>query len=117
MKRRSLLKALPAALAVGAAPAIAAVAEETPVQRAYKAWEAARIDWEQTANADLLSDDEETAWCHRVYKLADDVLDQPSTGPLDFVYKLMAHTFYGDHEVGNCPRGEELWAEARALVA
>jgi len=28
----------------------------------------------------------------------------------------MAQLFHGEHGIGDCPRGDELWAEARALV-
>jgi len=116
MKRRDLMKLAPVALAAGAVPTVAAATEETPVMRAYQEWESARIAWEKAAGDDGMSDEEGTAWCYKVYDLADDVLEQPSTGPLDFIYKLMAQSFHGQHDIGDCPRGEELWAEARALI-
>ena len=62
------------------------------------------------------SDENGNRWCDVTYKLADAVVSTPSTGPMDFVYKLMAYCFNGQHElsldVGTAP----LWAEARALV-
>ena len=35
---------------------------------------------------------------------------------MDFAYKLFAQSFDGEHDIGHCPRGEELWAELRAIV-
>lgn len=115
MKRRDLMKAAPVALAVGSLPSAAAAAVETPVLLAYRKWQAALDAWSNAAKGDL-SDEEGSACCFEVSQLADEVLDQPSTGPLDFVYKLMAQSFHGQHDIGACPRGDELWAEARALV-
>lgn len=115
MKRRNLMIAAPMALAVSSMPVAAAVAEETPVLLAYRKWQAALDAWNNAAKGDL-SDEEGNAWCFEVSQLADNVLDQPSNGPLDFVYKLMAQSFHGQHDIGSCPRGDELWAEARAFV-
>lgn len=116
MKRREMMTLVPAALAVGAAPALSGVPPRTPVQIAYRKWEAARVAWEKAAEADDFPDEVGNDWCLKVYHLADDVLDQPSTGPLDFVYKLIAQSFHDQHDIGDCPRGEEIWAEARALI-
>ncbi|WP_423212365.1 hypothetical protein [Paracoccus yeei] len=97
------------------APVANAAMEETRVMRAYREWQAALNAWKEASQGEI-SDEEGDAWCSKVSKLADDVLDQPSTGPLDFVYKLMAQSFHGLHDIGACPRGDELWAEARTLV-
>lgn len=115
MKRRQLLKLAPAALAAGAVPVAAVASEETPVMRAYRVWREGLDAYTEASKGDL-TNTENDAWCMKVYALADDVLDQPSTGPLDFVYKLIAQTFDGDHDIGDCPRKEEIWAEARALI-
>lgn len=111
MNRRSVLTAIPAVTVVGTVPAAAAI--ETPVMRVYREWKAALEAWE-TAN--FLSEAEAGACCNAVFRLADKVLDQPSAGSMDFVYKLMAQSFFGAYDIGDCPRGQEIWAEARALV-
>ena len=143
MNRRELLTAAPvgiAAIVGGAAPVEALTIPErfallppddqatvlaemdrleakqlTPVQRAYHEWKRSLDAW----NADMERDDSDEngdRWCDVTFKLADAVVSTPSTGPMDFVYKMMAYCFNGQHElsldVGTAP----LWAEARALV-
>lgn len=88
---------------------------ETPVMRLYREWDAARASW-QAAVEGQMADEESNRWCETVARMADDVLDAPSQSPMDFICKLMAQTFHGDHEISSCPRGDELWTEARAMI-
>ncbi|MFC0200827.1 hypothetical protein [Paracoccus rhizosphaerae] len=115
MNRRQILTAAPALGCAGIVPATAFAEAETPVMRLYRAWDAARIAWAAAGEGDL-TDEDNNRWCEQVYQMADDVLDVPSQGPLDFICKLMAQTCLGEHDIENCPRGSELWAEARELI-
>ncbi|NPD15801.1 hypothetical protein HOY34_11370 [Xinfangfangia sp. D13-10-4-6] len=115
--RRQLLAAGPAAglaaLIAGAVP-VEAMAE-TPVQQAYLAWKRSFDGWTADMERDS-SDENGDRWCMATFKLADDILDIPSEGPMDLIWKIMAYSYHGQHEIGDGARGEEIWAEARALV-
>lgn len=144
MKRRDLIAAAPLvliapALAIGSAPLakslddrVAALspdgrlefyaaleqaerAEMTPVQRKYHEWKRTK----EAREADMERDDSDgngSRWCEITYRLADDVVNTPSEGPMDLIYKLMAFTFHGQHELDQTEGAERIWAEARALV-
>ena len=115
--RRNLLTAAPAAgfaaLVAGAVPVGAMV--ETPVQRAYHEWKRSLDAWNADMERDS-SDENGDRWCHATYRLADAVVNTPSTGPMDLVYKLMAYCFNGQHELSLDEGAEPIWSEARALV-
>lgn len=96
-------------------PVAAQAATETPVQLKYGEWKRSRDDWMADMERDG-SDENGDRWCAATYRLADEILDIPSEGPMDLIYKMMAYTFHGQHEVGDGQKGEKLWAEARALV-
>lgn len=118
MKRRDMLKGAPSLLAlpvVGIAAGEGIASADTLVIRAYREWKAGLDAWNKAVEGDI-TDEEGAAWCNKVMDLADNVLDQPSTGAMDFVYKLMAQSFHGEHDISSCPRGDELWAEARGMV-
>lgn len=93
----------------------AASAGNTPVARKYLEWKACLNGWEADMKRDG-SDENGDRWQRACYGHADAILDIPSRGAMDFVYKLMAYTFEGDHSVNDSARGSELWAEARALI-
>lgn len=88
---------------------------ETPVAILFREWLTLKHKWDAAA-AGNLSDEANNAWCGLVFAAADAVLDAPSTGPADFLMKLFAQTFDGEHDIGDCPRGAEIWAEARSLI-
>lgn len=115
MKRRTLLTAGAVTPVAPLAPALAVAATETPVMRKYAEWKRSRDDWQVDLDRDS-SDENSDRWCAATFKLADEILGIPSEGPMDFIYKLMAYTFHGQHEIGDGSNGEKLWAEARALV-
>ena len=118
MKRRDLLAIAPVALMGCPAPARAACTlsvDETPVQRAYREWKRSLDAWNADIERDP-SDENGDRWCHATYRLADAVVGTPSTGPADFVYKLMAYCFNGQHELSFDDGAAPIWAEARALV-
>lgn len=47
---------------------------------------------------------------------ADDIVDLPAHNLSEVMLKFMGHTLDGDRETGDCPRSDELWAEARRLI-
>lgn len=110
--RRNFLASAPAAVALTAAPLAAEAATETPIAAMHR--ELTRLV-AQMNDGSLPSAEGERLWRESV-RIADGIVDLPSTGPMDFIFKMMAHTYNGEHDLGDCPRGEELWAEARALV-
>ena len=86
-----------------------------PVQRAYGEWKRSLDAWNADMERDS-SDENGDRWCDATYKLADAVVSTPSTGPMDFVYKMMAYCFNGQHELSLDVGAAPLWAEARSLV-
>lgn len=118
VSRRNLLAAAPfmglAAAMTGATPVMGHT--ETPVMRKYAEWKRSHEAWIADMDRDG-SDENNDRWCQATYALADEIVDIPCVGPMDFVFKLMGYTFDGAHEVGAGSKGEMIWAEARALVA
>lgn len=118
MNRRALLKALPAVAAAGI-PAVALSGEilpplnETPIAAMYHRM----MQLHREADRIGRSTDEAQALDDQMMELADQIVDLPIRGPMDLIYKIMGHTVNGDHDLGDCPRGKDIWAEARALVA
>lgn len=113
MNRREILTAVPAALVAGAHPAVPRK-DETPVVRAYQKWRRLKDRW---CAADGVTDDESNAWCDIVNEAGRAVVDAPSESAMDLIYKLIAHTHDGDHDISEADGGERIWEEARALVA
>lgn len=114
MNRRALLKLAPAALAVGAAPALAvAASEETPVMKLFREWKRAN------EFAHSQADDEafEKALGER-WEVEQRLMQTPSQNERDVLIKILAWTQFGDGdlEAGN-PISQPIWDEARALVA
>lgn len=108
MNRRALLKALPAAVVAGAVPA---VAEESPILSTYR--EIIRL---RDACCVAETDTEAGALCDQLFVLANDIVKIPARDLGEMMLKFLGHTVGGDHETGECPSSEQLWAEARALV-
>ncbi|WP_374300009.1 hypothetical protein [Paracoccus sp. (in: a-proteobacteria)] len=109
MNRRDLMKNSPAFLAIPmvATAAHALAAAETPVMRKYAEWKQSLEAWKADMERDS-SDENGNRWCEATYKLADKILDIPSEGPMDFIYKLMTYTFEGDHEIGSGARRRDM---------
>ncbi|WP_017999057.1 hypothetical protein [Paracoccus sp. N5] len=117
MNRRALLKALPAAVVAGAAPAAALCVvdlAETPVMRMFRQWvaEETRLNGEEGRtmpesqfNADLFAQNE----------LSNRIMEAPAEDARDMIAKALAWTSYGTFELPNDDHA--FWAEARALVA
>lgn len=124
MKRRSLLKALPAAVVAGAAPAAALCVvdpAETPVMRLFREWEVAR-DREIQLNNDLRLGDAEDALVDAAgdyrHEIEVRMLAEPSQSGKDILAKIAAWTFYGEFTFdGGDERLVPVWDEIRALVA
>jgi len=51
-----------------------------------------------------------------VFVLADEMLDVPSDGPMDLIYKLMAYTLGGETDPLSGVHGYKIYAEARTLI-
>lgn len=114
MKRRDVLTAAIAAPAL-AVPVVAEAKSETTVMRKYFEWKKSVDAWKADMERDD-SDENGNRWCKLTYDLADSIVDIPSEGPMDFIYKLMAYTYHGEHDLSDTDGGSRLWAEARALV-
>ncbi|WP_374327306.1 hypothetical protein [Paracoccus pantotrophus] len=116
MKRRDLMRLAPAALVAGAAPpAGAAGVEETPVMRAFREWKAASDDLKDP-KWDLMSVEEQDRACGRVSKMQDAILNIPAQDQRDFILKVMACTYFGEHGLPDHGERPDFWAEARALI-
>lgn len=116
INRRCLLSLAPAALAVGAAPAMAMQVAETPVMRAYREWEAADADL-QHPKWDERSNEDQDAACALLSAMMDEILAIPALNARDFIMKVMACTCMGENGLPDERQDPQLWAEARALIA
>lgn len=110
MNRRDLMKLAPAALAVGAVPA---VAEESPIAAMHR--EITALQTVLRGENDLTAADAERM-CSRMMELADAIADLPARNADDMLRKIMGQTVNGDHDIGDGPNSEAIWAEARALI-
>lgn len=112
MKRRSLLKAMPAALVASAVPAAAlGHPAETPVSRAFGEWRRQRDILRHTAQQGFDGDME----YDRLVALEEKMMALPSQTARDMAIKMVVGHGFGEQTCldydGN------VWAEARALVA
>lgn len=87
---------------------------ETPIRAAYLEWRNV-MERANHAPSDLPVQEHE-ALLNQAFQLADVVADMPSADPADFLLKLMAYTFFGQHDVGDGAKGNLIWAEARKLA-
>lgn len=62
-----------------------------------------------------LSEDEFEAHNMETVALADQIVDLPAKNADDMLRKIMGYCINGDHDLGDGPRGKDIWAEARAL--
>ncbi|MFT4013726.1 MAG: hypothetical protein QM682_10035 [Paracoccus sp. (in: a-proteobacteria)] len=98
---------------------------ETDAQRAEQAEESpiAAMHREITAlhallNGDHgLTEDEADQASSRLAGLANAIAELPARNADDMLRKIMGQTANGDHDIGDGPHAEAIWAEARALVA
>lgn len=74
------------------------------------------IQLRDAGNDRALPDAEAEALHLEMMDLADAIVDVPATSFKDMLLKFMAHTINGDHDTEACPRSDELWAEARAMI-
>lgn len=114
MKRRQLLKLAPAALAVGAAPALAV--EETPVMKLFREWEPL-YQFVGTSASNGMPEEEWNQLHDRVWDIADLIVSTPAQTAQDFIAKVICNTVWGEHGLPDEGQNPSLWAEARALVA
>lgn len=111
MNRRSLLTAA-AAVPFAALPAVAQA--ETPVERIFREWQAARNVEEATSG-----DDDavyEAAWQAR-FAVEERLMAEPSQNRRDWMLKICAWSYWGEGGGPDRIESPQLWAEARALIA
>lgn len=112
MNRRAILLGMPA---LGATlPCGLAAMPESEVAAKYREWKGC---------ADLFDADDEgrteaqsSALADTMFRLADEILDLPSRGPMDLIYKLMAYTLDGSTDPLDGEHGHKIYAEARAML-
>ncbi len=111
MNRRSLLVTLPAALAVGAAPAVAL--PESPIATLHReiTRRQALMDGDHG-----MSDDEFEDFNMATVDLAEQIVDLPARNTDDMLRKIMGYTINGDHDLSETKAAHCIWAEARALL-
>lgn len=112
MKRRDVLTAGAVTLAAPLAPMAAQAAAETPIARMHR--EIIRL--RDIVNDEAVSDEVSDAAYEKMAALSNEIVDIPARDLGDMMLKFMGHTTDGDHETGECPYSDRLWAEARALV-
>lgn len=114
MNRRKLMKLAPVALAAGAVPALAMSGEATESPIAAMHREITRL--QALACHKAVSDADQDAACERMMELADAIQAIPARNTDDMLRKIMGTTVNGDHEIGDGPNSQAIWAEARSLV-
>lgn len=113
MKRRQLLKLAPVVLAAGAVPVAAVAAEETPVMKLFREWEAAMADMD--ARKETISDADWVALDCHIDGLEEKIMDEPAQNGRDFIAKIVSWSHGGVFPLPKDP-SDAFWAEARALV-
>lgn len=116
MNRRSLLKALPAAVVAGAAPAAAlcVVPQESPIAALHREI----VRRHAFLNSDHgLSEEDFDSYNIETVAMADQIVDLPARNADDMLRKIMGYTINGDHDLSETDAARRIFAEARALVA
>lgn len=113
MNRRTVLVGLPAA-GLSLPGAGLASARESRVAATYREWRL--IFNEVNAEPSNLSRREDELLSAQVFQLADEILDIPSDGSLDLIYKLMAYTLDGTTDPSDGARGYKIYDEAREVI-
>ncbi|RJL17980.1 hypothetical protein [Paracoccus siganidrum] len=130
MNRRKLMKLAPVALAAGAVPALAmsgeAIAsEETPVERAFRVWQAEDQKLEAIGCDDVPESDLKSAgWAARWdaqwetrWEAEKRLVSTPSENERDVLLKIAAWTQCGSGDLeGQNEHLTTLWNEIRALT-
>lgn len=85
----------------------------SPIHLAFQEWQAAR----QVVETGDHKTDEEFAPLHaRMNAVAGDILEVNPEGPMDVVYKFIAVTAFGQHDLGDVRGGRRVYDDARALI-
>lgn len=120
MKRRALLKSIPAVAVLPALAAVPAVAAaETPVMALFREWRVASQacdiagrEQPDTPEGDAIFE----ALLEKVGDIEAALMKAPCQTAQDFVAKVTAWTGYGVHTLPDEAQDARLWAEARALI-
>lgn len=116
MKRRTLLKLSPAALVVGATPALGGSASQpTEIQSLYREWKQIHV----VLNSDDhgLADDAWDALHDSTWRICDRIMSLPSQNGGDRMAKVLVYTCDGDHELPSRKQSPMFWQEVHELVA
>lgn len=105
MMRRELLTALPATVAL---PAAAISAEETPIMRLFRKWDATHA-----AGGRAMTDAECERLCGEMLLIERSIMSSPSVNQQDFIAKVVAATNWGDFGLDDFA---PLWGEARRFL-
>lgn len=112
-QRQAEIAAAAAAISIAISPAKVA-AHETLIAAMYR--EIVRVDNWLSDPVNQTNEMEWQAQTDYLSQLMDAIVDLPSQGPMDFIYKMMGHTANGEH----CPccgsSETKIWAEAYALI-
>ncbi|WP_191569053.1 hypothetical protein [Paracoccus yeei] len=113
MKRRAILKAIPAALVAGTVPAAALGQHgETPVAAAFRDWSRQRDLWRRVVQQGDEDDEVEYA---KMVAMEEKMMALPSQTAKDMAIKMVVGHGFGEQ---SCLDYDGIvWAEARALVA
>lgn len=88
---------------------------ETPVARAFRAWEAHRA-WLNGPAIRGMKDEDYDLSVEALDDKAATVLKAPALTPQDFILKVIAGTDYGSGGLPDSNAMPDLWAEARSLI-
>lgn len=117
MKRRSLLKSLPAIAVLPVATAAPVLAkEETPVERLFRAWERETENVAAACVAKGMDDDTFTEIVQRQTDIEDQIAATPALNLRDFAMKAWARSSGGRDDLPNADELPALWAEVLALI-
>lgn len=89
----------------------------SPVVERYRDWRQTLDAWNEASKDTALVEEEEDRWCGEVGRLCRAVLDEPTTAPDDWIFKVMAWTQGGDFALGDGPESKTLLQEARGIVS
>jgi|GEM_PF-2829111 len=123
MKRRDILKTIPAAVAVGAAPvaALGIGVEQSRIIELFRRHQTLTDEANEffLTSAEVAGDDEDEImdrlFYDEIFRISDEIMTTPCKTPADFAAKVIVATGRG----GIIPDWDEgvLFIEARALVA
>ena len=114
MNRRDLMRAAPAVLVAGAAPAVDSTV--TPVERLFREWESQAAIVDAACNDKAMPDEEFDELVGRQTDLENMIWNTPSRDTRDLAMKFYARSCVGTQDVPSAFAEPQFWDEARALI-